>query len=48
MLSRSKKILIILNSKQKRLPTGNRRTLPQRDTETEKNDKRAFGSDTLD
>jgi len=30
------------------LPTGNRGTLPQRDTETEKNDKRAFGSDALD
>ena len=30
------------------LPTGNRRTLPQRDTETAKNDKSAFGSDALD
>jgi len=30
------------------LPTDNRRTLPQRDTETAKNDKSAFGSDALD
>jgi len=30
------------------LPTGNCRTLPQRDTETAKNDKSAFGSDALD
>ena len=39
-----------LNSKQLKatLPTGNRRTLPQRDRETAKNDKSAFGSDALD
>ena len=30
------------------LPTGKRRTLPQRDTETAKNDISAFGSDALD
>jgi len=31
------------------LPTGNRRTLPQRHTETEKkHDKGVFGSDALD
>jgi len=30
------------------LPTGNHRTLPQRDRETAKNDKSAFGSDSLD
>jgi len=30
------------------LPTGNCRTLPQRDRETAKNDESAFGSDALD
>jgi len=30
------------------LPTGNRRILPQRDTEMAKNDKSPFGSDALD
>jgi len=38
MLTKSEKILMSLNSKQKStLPTGNRRTLPQRDRETAKN-----------
>jgi len=30
------------------LPTGNRKTLPQRDRRQQKNDKSAFGSDALD
>jgi len=40
-LSKSEKILMSLNSKQLKatLPTGNYRTLPQRDRETAKNDK---------
>jgi len=39
-----------LNSKQLKatLPIGNRRTLPQWDRETAKNDKSALGSDALD
>jgi len=49
MLSKSEKILMSLNSKQLKatLPTGNRRTLLQRDRETAKNDKCAFETDAL-
>jgi len=49
MLSKSEKILMSVNGRAKAtLPTSNRRILPQRDKETAKNDKSAFGSEALD
>ena len=49
MLSKSKKILMILNSKQKRLyQLATAELLPNETRKQQKNDKSAFGSDALD
>jgi len=49
MLSKSKKILMILNSKQKRLyQLATAEVFPNETRKQQKNDKSAFGSDALD